>query len=132
MADRSSQASQQYTLTIGGRTFSGWMEVSVPDQDIVTGSYVPGGGKSEIVTVGLAKASGQYVLTKKYDHAEYSALSRLAGAEGSLAGAKVDLDGRIVNSYEPRTGVLKGVSRSGMDSKSGDSLMMMARFQADG
>lgn len=132
MADRSSEASQQYTLTVGGQTFSGWMEVTVPDQDIVTGEYVPGGAKGAVVTVGLARASGQYVLSKKYNHQEFASLDRLRGAEGSLAGAKVDLDGRIVNSYEPRGGVVKGITRSGMKSDSGDSLMMMVRFQADG
>ena len=132
MADRSSEASQQYTLTVGGRTFSGWMEVTVPDQDVPTSSYVPGGSKKAIVTVGLARETGQYVLSKKYDHGEFTSLERLRGQEGSLAGAKIDLDGRIVNAYEPRSGVLKGCSRSGMDSASAESLMMMVRFEADG
>lgn len=132
MADRSSQASQQYTLTIDGQTFGGWMEVTVPDQDIPTGTHVPGGARGEVVSVGLARASGQFVLTKKYHHAEYGALERLKGHEGSVAGAKIDLDGRIINSYKPETGVLKGVSRSGMKSDSADPLMMVCRFQADG
>lgn len=132
MADRSSEASQKYTLTVDGYRVSGWSEVTVPDQDVVTGTHAPGGAKGEVVTVGNVRQSGQYVLTKQYNHGEFTGLERKRGKEGTVTGAKVDTDGRIVNSYEPRSGVFVGVTRGGMNSASGDPLLMVARFQADG
>lgn len=132
MPDRSSEASQQYTLTVDGFVVGGWSEVTVPDQDVVTGQYTPGGGRASVVTVGQVRQTGAYVLTKQYDHAAFSALEARVGREGTVTGAKVDTDGRIVNSYRPATGVLAGVSRGGMNSSSGEALLMMVRFQADG
>ena len=132
MADRSSRAAQQYTVTVDGYSVSGWSEVTEPDQDVVTGSYTPGGSRGAVVTVGLARQTGTLTLVKQYNHAEFTGLDRRRGREGSVSGAKVDTDGRIVNSYEPRSGVLKGITRGGMDAQSGDALMMTARFEVDG
>lgn len=135
MPDRSSVAHQQATLTVGGRTYSGWQTVEIPDRDLPTGSYIPGGRRGAVATVGVARPTGVFTLAKKYDAGEYASLGRAIDSldvDGTVVVSDIDVDGRIVGASEPATGVLVGRSRSGIDRASGEPKMMTARFNADG
>jgi hypothetical protein len=130
--DRTSVASQRVTLTVGGRSYSGFLEAAVGDHDLITGRYTPAGSKGDVVTFNPVRQGSMHTLTKKASQTEYEELKALSNPVGSMVRVTVDADGRPVGQSDRYTGVVKGVTKSGLSTSSADPLNMVVRFEADG
>lgn len=132
MPNRQTVEAQRFTLRVGGISVTGFSQVDIADHDRRTGRHTPSGAKGDIVSVSNAVEGGLHTLTKLFDADQYEALRAVSNPVGSLTGYVVDNDGRRVGSGDRYTGVLKGVSKAGLDTTSAEALTMTIRFDADG
>jgi hypothetical protein len=131
--DRLSTSHQRWTLSIGGRTISGFHMADRPENDVETSRFTPAGGRGDVAVSGFAVEGGTFTLTHTYDARLYKFLQRQKSREGRLTGRFVDADGRtIAESGETFIGIVKGVTPSNYDAKSADKAVLVVRFEADG
>lgn len=132
MPNRTSQGRQRYTLTVGGRSFSDWVTADIADHDIQTGRVTPGGSKGDVVTVGIATVGATHTLRGQYHEGAYQFIKRYRGHNATLSGSVIDVDGRRVGRGDTYRGVIKGITRDGLNTETGDFLGLSVRFEADG
>lgn len=132
MPDRSSVGSQNGTLVVDGRRYRGWQTVEPADHDLPTGTYVADGAEGDTVTVGVTRTGGDWTLTKKYHRSHFNRLKNIRNPNSALVVHEVDSNNRVLSTISRATGVVKGITASGLDKTSGDPLIMTVRFVADG
>lgn len=131
---RQNADAQRFVLRIPAHnlTIGGFILTRPANHDRRTGRLTPSGATGDIVTVSLAREGGLHTLTKQWDAAEDEALKAVRNPYAELTGYVVDGDQRRVGRGDKYTGVLKGHTRVGLDTKSNQPLTLEIRFDADG
>lgn len=132
MPDAPSRSHQTWTVTCGGKSFSGWSEVEVADHDVPTGRYTPGASKGDKVYAGRAAQGGQHTYTHEFDPTIWRHFNARKGRRVDMAGTTLDEDDRALDSLGSYTGRVKGITASGKDASSGDPTLLTLRVEANG